>query len=256
MKLVSRTTIVAVAVASLLIGRAAAAAKPGLPVSQVLPPQAQLFGLSLGEWSARWWTWAYSYPWDANPIADTTGQFCALGDVGQVWFLGGYFGAGTVERICTVSQKPLFFPILNNVWVTTPFDPQLTTAAQIRPIVKPPTDAVTNLELWLNGEKVLDTEELIAYRAESPVFQTSLALFCPVSDPSCLPGPYPAMSDGYYVLLPPLAPGHYTLRIRAHQDSVTIPEEVLTSLGFPPGYWNGFWPEVTQDVTYHLTVTN
>ncbi len=83
------------------------------PNSQVLPLDSSPYGNTYGEWSARWWQWTLAIPAATNPNLDTTGENCAEGQSGQVWFLAGSFG-GTFERACPVpTGKALFFPILN-----------------------------------------------------------------------------------------------------------------------------------------------
>src|SRR5213592_4117053 len=66
--------------------------------------------------AAEWWKWAYSVPCTAalcpNPVIDTTGDFAAVGQHGDVWFLAGAFG-GTVTRHASVPEgSPLFFPVV------------------------------------------------------------------------------------------------------------------------------------------------
>src|SRR6266700_1791762 len=90
------------------------------------------FGKNYGEWSHAWWLWEYSIPAPNNPVLDTTGANCDVGQSGQVWFLAGSFTSGTITRTCTVPHgKALFFPIFNsendNIGVTPPL-----TADQLR----------------------------------------------------------------------------------------------------------------------------
>src|SRR5262245_31660253 len=53
----------------------------------VVPPTAHPGGLSLPEWTAIWWQQMLAIPFDQNPVFDTTGEDCALGEHGHVWFL-------------------------------------------------------------------------------------------------------------------------------------------------------------------------
>ncbi|MCK7502716.1 MAG: hypothetical protein MZV70_00525 [Desulfobacterales bacterium] len=73
--------------------------------------------MTYGEWSAKWWQWAYSLPVDQNPFFDENGSCTngANGPVGPVWFLTGVINvSGTAVRNCTVpAGKALFFPIIN-----------------------------------------------------------------------------------------------------------------------------------------------
>ena len=53
----------------------------------VLPPHP--FGVTYGEWTARWWEFMVSIPAPNNPILDTTGADCGIAQAGPVWFLEG-----------------------------------------------------------------------------------------------------------------------------------------------------------------------
>src|SRR5215210_4141888 len=59
------------------------------------------YGLTYGEWTARWWQWAYSIPRDVHPAYDDSGKYCAEGQSGPVWFLAGTF-EHPAERYCTI----------------------------------------------------------------------------------------------------------------------------------------------------------
>lgn len=64
---------------------------------------------------ARWWIWSESVPVKANPIDDTTGADCNLGQPSDVWFLAGTHG-GSATRHCTVpSGRPVYLPVLNQI---------------------------------------------------------------------------------------------------------------------------------------------
>src|SRR5690349_16171961 len=69
----------------------AAAAKGVHDAVGVVPPQAHPNGHTYGEWSEKWWQWAYSLPAAGHPLFDETGVDCGAGQSGTVWFLGGVF---------------------------------------------------------------------------------------------------------------------------------------------------------------------
>ena len=52
---------------------------------EVFQPDSNPYGLTYGDWTARWWQWAYSIPKDVNPSYDDTGKYCAEGQSGPVW---------------------------------------------------------------------------------------------------------------------------------------------------------------------------
>ena len=60
---------------------------------QVYPINSKPFGLTYGEWSAKWWQWGLSIPTKDSPIVDETGTKCAVGqNNSNVWFLSGHGG--------------------------------------------------------------------------------------------------------------------------------------------------------------------
>jgi hypothetical protein len=72
------------------------------------------YGLTYGEWTAKWWQWGYSIPKNINPAYDDTGKNCAQKQNGPVWFLAATYGH-SVNRICnTPAGKAILFLILNS----------------------------------------------------------------------------------------------------------------------------------------------
>ena len=70
---------------------------------------------------AAWWQWALSIPASVNPMLDTTGANCMVGQNGDVWYLAElFFVGGSVTRDCAVPEGvTLFFPVLNFVNIDT-----------------------------------------------------------------------------------------------------------------------------------------
>ena len=235
----------------LLAAGALPAAAAGNPNPGVLPPHANAYGHSYGEWSALWWRWVTGIPWDQNPVVDTTGEFAATGQSGPVWFLAGTFGGSANRTAVVPAGKGLFFPIINEVWITTCVG-EPRTIDGIRPFVAPSIDAVESVSVEIDGVALRGLER---HRAESPLFCAPLDIFgitspadlegsCPdgvAADCMDLPIPAehfgpdhgfgPAMSDGYWVMLAPLAAGDHMIHFTATRGG-----------------------EPVQDVTYHLTV--
>ena len=206
----------------------------------VLPPDARPYGRSYSEWAAEWWQWAWSIPADQNPVLDTSGVNAAVGQKGEVWFLAGTFGGGTVQRECQVPfGKVLFFPIMNQSWFTGPYDlPPYTdpplTVPQIRDVIEAIADTFADLACEVDGKAV---QHLEAYREQSPVFSATFQENSTVTSPDYpIPaGTYgPCMDDGLYVMLAPLRPGKHTLHFHGTSS-----------------YWG-----ITLDTTYELTVVD
>jgi hypothetical protein len=78
--------IVHVLFAALIAGAAIA---PSNALGQAKP---QVLGKTIGEWSAKWWQWAFAIPASTNPML---GGDCEQGQQGPVWFLAGVWGGGT-----------------------------------------------------------------------------------------------------------------------------------------------------------------
>ena len=202
-----------------------------------------IWGYSYQELAAEWWKWVYSIPctedWCPNPVVDTTGDYCAVGQHGDVWFLAGAFG-GEVERHCYVPEgMPLFFPVINS---GVAFDspnacgqgPESYSVKELRSWVAPSIDAATKLSATLDGKPVrMQREQSVVFEIAVPKNNVYEYLF----NIECAQGVYsPAVDDGYYALLNPLKKGPHTLHIHAE-----IPQ--------PDPY-----PNWVLDVTYNLTV--
>lgn len=207
----------------------------------VYPPGSTPYGLSYGEWSARWWQLVLSIPPEANPVLDGIqgkpphGNHCAQGQSDPVWLLPGTFG-GTASRTCNVPLgRSLLFPILNSEFgagvgdCQTPGSnpdscdvyrfpgfphkgiPALQAAAAAQLI-----SLTGSLEVTIDGVQL---QNLTAYRAPSPVFSywlTSDSLFNYLfgfTNPAGMESPI--VSDGYWVMFTPLHAGTHTLHFRA-----------------------------------------
>src|SRR5947207_2608039 len=82
----------AVVVGLMMAGTRARAQAVSSPNAGVIPRDANAYGNTYGEWSARWWQWVLAIPVATNPNLDTTGAHCGEGQAGPVWFLAGTFG--------------------------------------------------------------------------------------------------------------------------------------------------------------------
>jgi len=214
--------------------------------SGVLPPGANAFGMSYGEWAAEWEKWAFSVSPASNPVGDPTGEFAAEGQSGNVWFLAGTWGdsgpGGLTRTVEIPSGKALFFPIINQGWTTLPGDvppgedPDEWFAENegwIRELLAWIMDEVADLSCEIDGVPVQNIEQ---YRVFSPVFdvylpEDNLWDTWGIELPEGIYGP--CLDTGYYLLAPPLSVGEHTISFHA------------VSL---------FWGN-TQDVTYEITVT-
>ena len=68
--------------------------------------------------TGEWWQWAMSIPTSVNPLLDTTGERCMIGQRGSIWFLTGVNGGGSATLICSVPEDAaLFFLVINSFFV-------------------------------------------------------------------------------------------------------------------------------------------
>lgn len=229
----------------MVVGRTATAlAAPGT----VLDPGTQHFGSTYAEWSAKWWQWALSIPVHAppgssnvnHPLVDLTGSKCGVGQSGPVWYLGGaFFQAGqpaqsTIDRTqCAVPRsKAIFFPMINIECST--LEGNGTTDAQLQACASSVIDQATNLRADLDGTAIplqpgfkvlsprftftLPPDDILTFIGEGPFHQGQTS---------------PAIGDGQYIMLAPLAPGPHVLHFHGEIPAFSF----------------------SLDVTYHLTIT-
>ena len=173
-----------------------------------------------GEWSRRWWEWALSFSNDISPVADRTGAQCGNRQAGDVFFLAGTYGTARTVRTCRVpADKYLFFPLINYVVKQAPgWNP---SCADVTALAGRMTDGVAMLVLEGDGVRYAGLER---HRQLSPECFNAYARY---------PGgarAFPAASNGYYVMLKPLARGRHTIN------------------------FGGALPDMSQAVSYTLIV--
>ncbi len=228
-------------IASIVVGVLACALNAGSAVAGVAAPHSTVEGKTLGEWSADWWKYVFSVPSADSPLFDTTGAKAHIGQSGSVFFLAGTLsingvppaGPSTFDRTVTVGPDQfLFFPVKNswadNLGVDSP-----STVQQLRDQAAAGVDVVTGLHASIDGAEVAN---LTDHREVSPAFSYTIpndnvfnrfGFNFPAQTVS------PAVADGYYLMVEPLAPGVHTIN-----------------------FGQGQGPDSGLDVTYHLNVTS
>jgi hypothetical protein len=177
----------------------------------VFPPTSRPYGMTYEQWSARWWQWALATPRPTNPLLDTTGANCGVGQSGPVWFLAGTWGSGSVARSCTVpAGKALFFPVMSAVYVQeTPdvsYEGQLAFA---KAAMKGARGAAA-----IDATQMQNLEQ--EYRFSSPSFSIQLPDDSLFNGPSVVPaGTYePAAAYGIYLMVAPLSSGAHAINFQ------------------------------------------
>lgn len=201
----------------------------GNPNPTVIPPQAKAYGMTSGEWSAKWWQWALSLPVDQNPFFDEGGDCSkgANGQLGPVWFLTGVINvSGTAVRNCTVpAGKALFVPIINLECSTLEAPPfHGDNEEELRACAT--RFHFGNVFAEIDGVAV---QNLDRYLVKSPMFTFTVP---PENVLGVGPGSGQSVSNGYYLMLAPLSVGEHVIRFGG----------TFTDFDF------------SLDITYNLTV--
>ena len=130
------------------------------------------FSLIYGDWTAKWWQWAYSIPKDIHPAYDDTGKYCTIKQNGPVWFFPGTYGKPVV-RECTIPEgKAILLPILNSECSFAKFS-DLKTVQELRTCAKIFQYQVTQLQASIDGVDIPESE-LKKYRIQSLTFNFTL----------------------------------------------------------------------------------
>jgi hypothetical protein len=177
----------------------------------VLPLTAQVEGKGYAQWSAAWCQWALSLP--VEPYLDPDGRFCALGQDGPVWFLAGTDGSFDTRRECRVPLgKHLFLPVINMLQ-QTPLGVKkgktVMSCDRLQALVAVNNDYLASAVLLIDGVPV---RNVASYRVRSdgcfPMYPD-----LPEDDRYTTPL---AVSDGYWLLIPPLSMGKHTIVVGAN----------------------------------------
>jgi hypothetical protein len=191
---------------------------PAAPLeSGVLPPDSTPYGKTYSDWSAAWWQWTLSQ--STNQMDVVSGPIA-----GPVRFLAGAPGSDTETRAITIPDgTALFFPILSayddnsacpiSAWTSN-------TVEELQAATAGNWSAVTETTCTIDGVAVggLDDPQTTGYRAQATPFnyttaETNRVLQSLYNEP-CIPGGTtigPAVADGVYLMLAPLAAGNHTI---------------------------------------------
>jgi hypothetical protein len=199
------------------------------------------YGLTFGEWTAKWWQWAYAIPKNTNPAYDDTGRYCTVNQKGPVWFFTGSYGKDASRQCSVPSDKDILFPILNSECSFAEF-PSLKNEEQLRVCAKETQDTVTQVKASMDGKNITNLE---GYRIQSPLFNLSLPENNIVGLP---PQSTQAVSDGNWVFLKPLPKGEHIISFKGDLRNISdVQENKNNSFSFAGPYgWD-------NKVTYHTS---
>jgi hypothetical protein len=180
----------------------------GINQLTVFSPNSRPYGVTYGDWTAKWWQWFISMPNDKDhPFNDPTGANCGRNQAGPVWFLPGYV-AGYTERTCTISGgKAILFATINNE-CSTAEDPSLKTESDLKKCAVSNASYFRNFEVTVDGVPIKDLEK---YNVVSPLFNVTFPEH-PIFTAHV--GPTQAVSAGDFVLLGPLSRGTHDIHFK------------------------------------------
>jgi hypothetical protein len=174
---------------------------------RVFPRDSHPYGASYGEWSARQWRWLFSLPATGHPGFDETGADAGKGQSGPVWFLLSVFNAtGSATRTITVPEgTALFFPIADNECSDVEAPPFYGADNAARRTCAQAFH-YTGIAAELDGTALRGLED---HRVTSPPFSFTV----PADNLLGVPAgtEVRSVSDGYFVMLKPLARGWHDL---------------------------------------------
>ena len=169
----------------------------------LFPIESRPYGLSYGEWSARWWQWLLSVPRSESPAVDASGDNASVNQVDpNVFFLCQTVESiqeGRAARDRTIfmrAGKSVFMPIIN--WISI-LNVDGQTDEELASVAKKRMDVVSELEVTIDGVSI--KEGLERYRTRSPFFD----MIVPEDNIFQLSsGLRRFVADGYWIFLEPI----------------------------------------------------
>ena len=170
-------------------------------------------GVSLAEWTQRFWNRFMSLPVNVGPATDKTGIHCGINQSGPVWFLGAPLG-GVNTLSCTIpAGKVILAPaatFINDYPCPDPsFEPApgQTLEEFLTQGVMPIIDNFTTV-VELDGKP-------LKLRRVTAGLQSFTGAKDVASIDACVTGsPQLGVADGQYAVIGPLPPGQHILHIQ------------------------------------------
>lgn len=187
----------------------------GLPVVR---SDADAYGVTQSDWSARHWQWTLGIPIATNPGQDVTGARCGDGQVPPVFF---------VPRNFPPCQVPvgwsILVPLVGSECSTVEAPPYHgQTPDELRACAEQDVNRYVNIVVRIDGELVPDIED---YRVASQPVMLPLPEHNVLGAPA---GEATVVGDGYQVILAPLSPGQHEIIVHVELDDGTVlPDKVL-----------------------------
>ncbi|NQZ23296.1 MAG: hypothetical protein HRT53_14730 [Colwellia sp.] len=176
--------------------------------SVVIPVSEQVAGKAQHEYANIWWQWANTMSDEISPVRDNDGRYCHVNQNGDVWFLAGGYGTVKIKRHCVIPQgKHIFFPIINMAY--WPGNGVTKTCEQVKQ-----ESALNNDELYFVYVE-LDGHSVPNMRNNRIKSKDCFDLHGLLVQQKNVEKVYPAATDGYWLMLKPLAKGLHSLKFNA-----------------------------------------
>jgi hypothetical protein len=239
---------VGLTLAALLLSGLAASAAP----DQVLPPSSLPYGLSYQEWAAKWWQFFYGQ--STNNMQSLGSPGICEGPASHVMFLNGAPASTTKTNHATIfADTPLFLAVLaftadNTACPITDFttnsadvlaaeavsgwnaDASLTTCTIDGVAVtglENPTNTIYNVVSTPFSYTTAEKDNIVAVSEGEPCLTGGLTI-------------YPAVADGVYLMLAPLAPGRHSIHfvgVAGPLDSPFLKLDITYDITVRPSGW-------------------
>jgi len=181
----------------------AAQASPNNPA--ILPPQAVVQGMTLGEWSAEFWHATLAIPAPQHPGLGYPWSSCAIERIGNVGIVVTSWISEEIECEMPVGMM-LYFLVVSSECSTGEAPPWYGgNEAELRACALQWEPA--NLQASIDG---IPVENINEYTVLSPLYQLEL----PVDNAfGIAPGTYDSVAYTNGFILAPLSPGEHTIEI-------------------------------------------
>jgi hypothetical protein len=171
------------------------------------------FNVTLSDWTARWWKWAFSFSgYYNNPLLDPNGtSVMKFQPPNQpVFFLSGAYNSVGNRTVTIPADKGILFPVLNGE-ISFLDMPNATTQGDLKKAL----DWDIGKATYIGAE--LDGKEIQFQRIQAPLFDINYAKDNILSTNKS--GPTQAVSDGYWIYLEPnsIPVGEHILHIKGEQ---------------------------------------
>jgi hypothetical protein len=182
------------------------------------------YGITYGEWTAKWWDWIMPIQSEKSPLNDETG---ALWNTNQpssdVWFLIGNFATEASKyktfphrKIRMESGRSILFPVLNCMATFLEYSGPpyyLKTHEDLIRHVERDVNSVVKKELFINNEKY----DPIRISSDPKIIK--MTIFKDNAFNIKNSGITDAAANGYWAFIKPLSKGNYKIHFEGSCES-------------------------------------